>query len=331
MPREQTEQTNPPPAPESTLTPEEKLLNRITASPEPSTETPARPRELQEARLAREEAESALASARAQVASLQTRCAALEGERDNAKSEAARERQLRAEAAAAHQRQPPSPRTHLTPERQAARHIAEDNTVSRRTLHAVLLGSLVLCVLAYSLGRNHAPSPLAIVDTTDPVPISTPIPETKFAPIPVHEPTVAPLPEWPRLEGKEFRVSTQEDTRTVIFAYGAFSRGTTLSPAAQRDLSQIAKACKPVENSFRIEVEGHTDSSPVRSTHAYSDNQELGLARANAAAEFLTSRCGLSADAITTSSAGETRPPHPGNDPESQRRNRTVVLMITRR
>lgn len=322
-----TTPAQPAPKPEPVATPEEKLLARITAQPEPVADTSALEQEARNARTAREQAETALLAARKQVDNLQARCARMESERDSAVAEANRERQLRAEAVAARNRPTPMPRPPLSPERTASRQTANNAGIPRRTFHAALLGSLVLCVVAYTLGRNHAPAS-SVTIMEEPAPVAAPItPE----PAPTEPPPTAALPDWPNPSGKDFRITANGEARVVVFQYGAFSRGTTLAPAAQRDLARIAESFKPVASSFRIEVEGHTDSSPVRNTHAYSDNHELGMARASAAAEFLTASCGLPAESVTTSSAGDTRPPHAGTDPESQRRNRTVVLKITRR
>lgn len=317
----------PAPEPEPPATPEEKLLSRITAQPAPVADTSALEQEVRESRTARAQAETALLAARRQVDNLQARCATLESERDSAVAEATRERQLRADAVAARNRPTPMARTPLSTELTASRQPTRGGTIPRRTFQAVLLGSLVLCVVAYTLGRNHAPaSSVTIMEET--APVATPITPEPAA----TEPAPATiLPDWPNLSGKDFRLTADGDTRIVVFQYGAFSRGTTLAPAAQRDLAKIAGAFKPVASSFKIEVEGHTDASPVRSTHAYSDNHELGMARASAAAEFLTANGGLPAESVSTSSAGDTRPPHPGKDPETQRKNRTVVLKITRR
>ncbi len=320
--------------PESTqpsATPEELLLNRIVPPPRPPTGASLNEAEIQDAVRARQQAELELESSRRELAALQARCASLETERNAAVAEAGRERQLRAEAAAAHRaRTVSAPLTHLSADMQPTRHTSGGDIVSRRTLHLALLGALVLCIAAYLTGRGRAPSPVTILDSESAPPQTEIAPAAlPAAPAPAAEPSVAPA--WPALGVKDCRVTGEDNTRLVVFQYGVFTRGVTLAPAARQDLARIAAALKPVIASFQIEVEGHTDSSPVRGARAYADNHELGLARATAAAEFLTAQCGLPADAIAATSAGDSHPPHPGNDPETQRRNRTVVLKITRR
>lgn len=322
-----TTSAQPAPKPEPLVTPEEKLLSRITAQPSPIQDTSVLEQEIRNAMTARDQAVAALDSARRQVDNLQARCTMLESERNSALAEANRERQLRAEAVAARGRPAPMTRPPFPSELNASRQPAQGTAIPRRTFHAALLGSLVLCVVAYTLGRNHAPaSSVTIVE--EPAPAAEPV---MTEPAPTESTPTSILPDWPNPSGKDFRITAAGNARVVVFQYGVFTRGTTLAPAAQRDLARIAEAFQPVASSFRIDVEGHTDNSPVRSTHAFADNQELGMARATAAAEFLTANCGLPAASVTASSAGDTRPPHPGTDPESQRRNRTVVLKITRR
>lgn len=316
---------------EPAATPEELLLDRIVSQPGSTPASSASEAELQAAVAARQQAEAGLESARRELAALQERCALLETERDAARTETDRERQRHAEAEkTARARQSVTPLPPLAASMPSTRRAGGTTAVSRRTLRLAMLGAVVLCVVAYTIGRNHAPAPVMVMET-DTAPEGTKdsgaLPPSTA--LPLTEPVV--VPAWPALEGGEYRITGGDSTRLVIFQYGVFSRGTTLAPAAERDLARIAAALKPVIASFRIEVEGHTDSSPVRSAHAYSDNQELGMARAAAAADFLTARCGIPADAIATSSAGDSNPPHSGNDPAAQRKNRTVVLKITRR
>jgi flagellar motor protein MotB len=119
---------------------------------------------------------------------------------------------------------------------------------------------------------------------------------------------------------------------TIVFHEGLFARGVDLTASARRDLQAVAAALNARSDAFSIEVEGHTDASPIRRQSAHGgDNSELGLARAKAAASFLVTQGGLPEDMVTTSSAGETRPPHPNTTDESRKRNRTVVLKIRMR
>jgi outer membrane protein OmpA-like peptidoglycan-associated protein len=163
--------------------------------------------------------------------------------------------------------------------------------------------------------------PAAVISEPPPLPVP---------PAPVVIPPEKPA-AWPSFGSDGYRVTGDAATRRVVFHYGVFSTGTTLSEAAQRDLAKIAAAFKADIRSFRIGIEGHTDATPVRSSNAFADNHELAMARANAAMEFMNEKCGIPREAMTAAASDNRNPPHPDTGRESQRKNRTVVLTITRR
>ncbi len=135
---------------------------------------------------------------------------------------------------------------------------------------------------------------------------------------------------WPSLSGSRWNTTTSPNELKVVFHYGTFSRGAELSSTARQDLKAIAANLKG--KSFRIEVEGHTDSTKVSKAKTYGhDNHAIGLARAKAVASYLTGSCGLPSSMVTTSSAGETNPPYPNTTAANQQKNRTVILKITAR
>lgn len=271
--------------------------------------------------------ESDLNRTQQELETLRTRCATLEAERDAARLETDKERRLRTEAA----RLRPVPAfTPIPQEIHARRHDSQEGLLSKRALYLALPGVLVLCLFAYSLGRRHAPGTVTLMaPDLAPPPLETPATPGTPPLSPLHESpaTVA----WPSFDAPGYRITGDNTTRRIVFNYGAFSRGSQLSEAAQRDLARIAAAFKTDIASFRIEVVGHTDATPVRSSHAFADNHELAMARATAAMEFLTGKCGLPEEAITAVAGSDTNPPHPGTTPDIQKKNRTVVLNITRR
>ena len=116
----------------------------------------------------------------------------------------------------------------------------------------------------------------------------------------------------------------------MVFHYGTFTHGTELSSTARQDLSTIASTLKG--QPFKLEVEGHTDSThPAKAKGSGTNNQAIGLARAKAVARYLTDSCGLPESVVSTSSAGETHPPYPNTSEANQQKNRTVILKITAR
>ncbi len=199
---------------------------------------------------------------------------------------------------------------------------------------ALILLALILATgLAFFAGRScesrqdlstavspaEAPAEAAIEANPAPVPAITPARvEAQPAPVP-----------WPVLEGKGFKTARAGNTLNVRFTYGVFARGTEMTGAACQDLRRIASTLTPSSKQLRIEVQGHTDAAPVSSGRPYAGNYELGLSRAKVVAEYLTKQCGLPADMLTVTSAGEANPPYPNTTPESRRLNRTVILKLT--
>jgi flagellar motor protein MotB len=132
------------------------------------------------------------------------------------------------------------------------------------------------------------------------------------------------------LEGKGFKTARTGNTLSIRFNYGVFARGTEMTGAACQDLRRIASTLTPSGKQLRIEVEGHTDAAPVSSGRPYAGNHELGLSRAKVVAEYLSKQCGLPADILKVTSAGEANPPFPNTTAESRKLNRTVVLKLTK-
>ncbi|MEI6165585.1 MAG: OmpA family protein [bacterium] len=168
------------------------------------------------------------------------------------------------------------------------------------------------------------PAPLLKVPTIEATPPATP-PRPKPAGRAPGK-TVA----WPALSGSHWDTMSSAKELKVVFHYGIFTRGTELSSTARQDLNTIAASLKG--QPFKVEVEGHTDSTHVAKAKGNGkDNQAIGLARAKAAARYLIDSCGLPASMVSTSSAGETHPPYPNTSEANQQKNRTVVLKISAR
>jgi flagellar motor protein MotB len=136
--------------------------------------------------------------------------------------------------------------------------------------------------------------------------------------------------EWPTIAVAGVRTIPERGTLKLVFADGLFTSWDNLGTDAKKNLQEISRLLSPLADGYRLEVEGHTDNQPLRSTERYADNIALGKARAKAVAAFLTTEGGLPASMITSTSAGANRPPHPNTSPDSRRRNRTVVLILRR-
>ncbi len=96
-----------------------------------------------------------------------------------------------------------------------------------------------------------------------------------------------------------------------------------LMPGAQTKLNDVAEALTKQDPDSTILVEGHTDSQG-----AAAMNQELSQKRADAVRTYLISR-GISADRITATGLGPSRPMADNASPEGRANNRRVEIVVT--
>lgn len=95
-----------------------------------------------------------------------------------------------------------------------------------------------------------------------------------------------------------------------------------LSPQAQTALNEFADHLKAQNKSVYIEIQGHTDG-----VGADKYNEELGMARADAARYFLAKH-GIPLHRMNSISYGETEPVADNSSSEGRAQNRRVVLVV---
>jgi outer membrane protein OmpA-like peptidoglycan-associated protein len=105
----------------------------------------------------------------------------------------------------------------------------------------------------------------------------------------------------------------------VLFASGK----ADLLGSANARLEQVAEALKN-EPDRKITIEGHTDSQG-----SDQSNMELSQRRAATVQSFFVSR-GVTADKITATGVGETRPVADNNSAEGRANNRRVEIIVDR-
>jgi len=98
-----------------------------------------------------------------------------------------------------------------------------------------------------------------------------------------------------------------------------------LKPQAVERLRQVAGILK--ENSYVINVVGHTDSMPNHSAR-YPTNWELSTARACRAARFLIEEAGVSADRFFVSGHSMHQPLEPNTNAANRKLNRRVEIIL---
>jgi chemotaxis protein MotB len=97
-----------------------------------------------------------------------------------------------------------------------------------------------------------------------------------------------------------------------------------LNDAALRSLDAVARVLAGVAND--IEIEGHTDNSPIANT-VYPSNWELSAARASRVVR-LFAQAGVSPGRMAAIGHGEYRNVAPNDTAEGRARNRRVTVMI---
>jgi len=97
------------------------------------------------------------------------------------------------------------------------------------------------------------------------------------------------------------------------------------TPEARQLLLVLARVLAGEPNAIR--VEGHTDSTPIR-TASFGSNWELSTARATRVVDLLISDGGLPAGRLSAAGYGEHRPLAPNDSPEARARNRRVDIVV---
>lgn len=106
-----------------------------------------------------------------------------------------------------------------------------------------------------------------------------------------------------------------------------FESGSAELSARARDIfAEMARLLAEYDNP--IQVEGHTDNEPIRSTR-YPSNWELSAARASAIVKLL-SGAGVGPRRLSAVGYGEYQPVASNETPEGRAQNRRVALMIAR-
>ena len=118
----------------------------------------------------------------------------------------------------------------------------------------------------------------------------------------------------------------QESRGMVITLSGSVMFATAKSellPGAQTKLNDVAEALTKQDPDSTILVEGHTDSQG-----GLAMNQDLSQRRAESVRSYLISR-GISADRITATGLGPSRPIADNASPEGRANNRRVEIVVT--
>jgi chemotaxis protein MotB len=127
---------------------------------------------------------------------------------------------------------------------------------------------------------------------------------------------------------KEGQVRVTESARGIAVEINAsvlFAPGQAeLNDGSVRSLVAVAQVLAGAENA--IEVEGHTDNSPIGTT-LFPSNWELSAARASRVVRLFT-QAGVAPERMSAIGYGEYRSIDTNETPEGKARNRRVTVMI---
>lgn len=125
----------------------------------------------------------------------------------------------------------------------------------------------------------------------------------------------------------EGATAVKQGTELIIrFHEGIFARLDELAPEAKTMLRTFADQVRQQARTLEINIEGHTDSTPMRSTERFPDNAALARARAKAVESFLIREVNIPPDVLTI--VDNAQAPYPNNTAENRKRNRTAVIRI---
>ncbi len=101
-----------------------------------------------------------------------------------------------------------------------------------------------------------------------------------------------------------------------------------LSEEARDSLLQVASVIR--NTPYMINVVGHTDNTPMRSSR-FNSNWELSLARASTVARYLIEEVGMDPNQFVVSGYSSYRPVQPNTTAENRAKNRRVEIIISKR
>ncbi|MBP1805732.1 peptidoglycan -binding protein [Rubellimicrobium aerolatum] len=110
-----------------------------------------------------------------------------------------------------------------------------------------------------------------------------------------------------------------------------------LSPEGQAQIASVADLLReiaaeiPPGIDWVIQVDGHTDDTPLAGTGTFRDNWELSQGRALSVVRQMSEAEGIPPDRLSANGFGEYQPLDTSGTPESRARNRRIEIKLTER
>lgn len=110
----------------------------------------------------------------------------------------------------------------------------------------------------------------------------------------------------------------------LLFPLGS----TTIDEKGKKALDKLAAVLN--ENpDITIQVEGHTDTTPITKLENVKDNWDLSVLRATEVVRYLTQEGKVNPKRIVAAGRGEYYPADPRNTPEAKAKNRRIEIVLT--
>jgi chemotaxis protein MotB len=103
----------------------------------------------------------------------------------------------------------------------------------------------------------------------------------------------------------------------------------TLSKDGQVALKEVAATLKKQYAGAKYEIEGHTDSDPIKKSK-FTSNRELSIARAMAVLTYLVEDCSIKDDQCVVAGFGQYEPVAKNDTDKDKAKNRRVEIVVHR-
>lgn len=110
----------------------------------------------------------------------------------------------------------------------------------------------------------------------------------------------------------------------VLFRSGS----ATINKGGRKALERVAGILKKVKNN-RIRIEGHTDSTPIKSKRRYASNWDLSAARAASVVRHLQKKGAVNPELLTLAGYGPYAPAAANNTSKGRSLNRRIEIALT--
>ncbi len=103
---------------------------------------------------------------------------------------------------------------------------------------------------------------------------------------------------------------------------------TDIDERGKKALNQLASVLNK-QNDIAIQVEGHTDNTPITKLENVKDNWDLSVLRATQVVRYLTEECNVDAKRVTAAGRGQYFPVDAANNERARAKNRRIEVVIT--